>query len=135
MDIIMTKGLTNKRARLDDLAQLGKDLTRRSRAHCELCGQGGTRLDAFEVTPLPAKPTLEHTLFICEQCRQEMTPKELNRQYWRFLETSIWSDLPPVQVTAVRLTRQLSAQGEDWATSHLEGLYLSPATIEWLGDS
>lgn len=131
----MAKGLTKKKERLDDLAQLGKDLTRRSRAHCELCGIGRTRLDAWEVAPLPAQPDMEHTLFICEQCRGAMTPKELNHKYWRFLETVIWSDSPAVQVTAVRLTRQLSTQGEAWATSLLEGLYLETSIIEWLDKS
>jgi protein PhnA len=128
----MAKGQANKKSRLDELGNLGKDLTRRSHAHCELCGKGGTRLDALEVSPLPPAPRLEQTIFICEECRGEMTSKELNNQYWRFLETVVWSDLPPVQVTAVRLARQLSAQGEDWATSLLEGLYLEQATIEWL---
>ncbi len=131
----MAKGLTPKRARLDALAQLGKDLTRRSRAHCELCGHGQTRLGALEVAPLPGEPDMAHTIFICEPCQEAMGPKDLDRQYWRFLETAIWSDLPPVQVTAVRLSRQLSAQGEDWATSLLEGLYLEPGIIEWLNES
>ncbi len=131
----MAKGLPNKRARLDELTQLGKDLTRRSRAHCELCGHGGTSLAAFEVAPLPAAPSLEQTIFICDSCQKGMQAKDLSRQYWRFLETAIWSDLPPVQVTAVRLTRQLSAQGEDWATTLLDGLYLQPHIIEWLDKS
>ncbi len=127
----MTKKLSAKKARLDDLALLGKDLTRRSHAHCELCGHGGTRLAALEVDPLPPEPELAHTLFLCGQCRLAMTPKELNGQYWRFLETAIWSDLPPAQVTAVRLTRRLSSQGEDWARSLLDGLYLEPAILDW----
>lgn len=131
----MAKGLTKKMARLDDLGRLGKDLTRRSRAHCELCSKGGNRLNAVEVGPLPEEPDQEHTLFICEQCRQAMKPGDLSGQYWRFLETAIWSDLAPVQITAVRLTRQLSAQGHDWATSLLEGLYLEPAIVEWLDES
>ncbi len=131
----MAKGVTYKRARLDALAHLGKDLTRRSHAHCELCGHGDTRLDAVEVAPLPAEPNMEHTLFICEHCQKAMSPKGLNHQYWRFLETVIWSDMPAVQVTAVRLTRQLSAQGQDWATSLLEGLYLEPTIMEWLDES
>ncbi|MBU0681850.1 MAG: phnA protein [Proteobacteria bacterium] len=130
----MAKGVSNKKARIDALAHLGKDLTRRCRAHCELCGHGNRGLEALEVEPLPAEPDLDHTMFICEQCRQAMRPKELNHQYWRFLETTIWSDLPAVQVTAVRLTRRLSVQGEEWATSLLEGLYLSPAIIEWLNE-
>lgn len=43
------------RARPDDLAQLGKDLVRRSHAHCELCGKGGRALAPHEVPP--ATPT------------------------------------------------------------------------------
>ncbi|MEN8257388.1 MAG: phnA protein [Thermodesulfobacteriota bacterium] len=131
----MAKGEANKRARQEALTHLGKDLTRRSHSHCELCGKGGTRLGAVEVAPLPAEPDLEHSIFICEQCQEAMSPNNLSPQYWRFLETAIWSDLPPVQITAVRLTRQFSTQGEDWATTLLESLYLEPAIIEWLDGS
>jgi protein PhnA len=88
-----------------------------------------------EIAPLPAEPDLDHSLFLCEQCRQAMQADKLDHQYWRFLETAIWSDLPQVQVTAVRLTRQLSAAGEGWATSLLEELYLSPVISEWLDKS
>ena len=131
----MSKGHTNKGARQEALLSLGKDLTRRSHSHCELCGKGGTRLEAVEVAPLPPEPDLEQALFICEQCREAMDPKNLPPQYWRFLETVIWSDLPPAQVTAVRLTRRLSSQGEGWATSLLEGLYLEPEIAKWLEES
>ncbi len=131
----MTKGTANKRARQEALIQLGKDLTRRSHSHCELCGKGGTRLAAIEVPPLPTEPDLEHSIFICEQCQEEMDPKNLRSQYWRFLETAIWSELPPVQITAVRLTRQFSNQGENWATTLLESLYLEPDIIDWLDGS
>lgn len=128
----MAKGVDRKKARQEGLTQLGKDLTRRSHAHCELCGHGGTGLEAMEVAPLPDKPALERTIFICNQCQEAMSPKSLTAQYWRFLETAIWSDLPPAQVTAVRLTRKLSDQGENWATTLLESLYLEPAIKAWL---
>lgn len=120
------------RARPDDLAQLGKDLVRRSHAHCELCGKGGRALAPHEVPPLPPRPELEHTIMICGQCQDELACGELNPLYWRFLETVVWSDLPAVQVTAVRLVRRLNEQGESWATALLDTLYLEPAIGQWL---
>lgn len=123
------------RARLDDLAHLGKDLVRRSHAHCELCGNGGRALEPHEVPPLPPRPQLEHTIMICGQCRDELTCGELNPLYWRFLGTVVWSDLPAVQVTAVRLVRRLNKQGENWAAALLDTLYLDPLVCQWLDAS
>ena len=118
--------------RLDAIANLGRDLTRRSKARCELCGTSGTRLFAKEVEPLPEQPDPEHSLFLCEKCSDDMARDTLDPNHWRFLESMVWSEIAPVQVTAVRLCRRLKDQGVDWAGDILSDLYLSPEIEAWL---
>lgn len=103
---------------------LGKDLSRRAHARCELCEER-TSLLIFEVPPLLEEPELDHALMICERCeraveggRKAPPPDEL-----RFLTTAMWSPLLPCQLTAVRTLRRLETT---WARDALDGLYLDP---------
>jgi protein PhnA len=103
---------------------LGKDLSRRARARCELCEES-TSLLIFEVPPIAEDPEIERALMICERCeraveggRQAPPPDEL-----RFLTTAMWSPLLPCQLTAVRTLRRLDTT---WARDALDGLYLDP---------
>jgi protein PhnA len=112
--------------RLESLADLGRELTRRSKAKCELCGTGGERLQAVEVEPLPDQPDADHTIFLCDQCRYGVEGERLDPERWHFLQSVVWSDIPPVQITAVRMCRRLSEEGVNWATDILAELYLSP---------
>lgn len=120
------------RERQEAIARLGRDLTRRSKARCELCASPGKSLQVMEVEPLPEQPDLEHSIFLCEECTNDMSRKKLDPSRWRFLESVVWSDIIPVQVTAVRLCTRLQAQGVDWAIDALAGLYLSPQIEAWL---
>ena len=110
----------------------GRDLTRRSKAHCELCGAAGERLFAVEVEPLPDQPDPDHAVFLCEQCRDGSDGGELDPSRWRFLESAVWSEIPAVQVTAVRVCIRLENAGIGWAADVLAGLYLSPEVEAWL---
>ena len=118
--------------RLDAIANLGRDLTRRSKAKCELCSTSGERLLAMEVEPLPEQPAPEHSVFLCDTCSEEMANDTLDPIRWRFLESLVWSEIAPVQVTAVRLCRRLKDQGVSWAEDVLSDLYLSPEIEAWL---
>lgn len=127
----MAKGLDQHRARLDALSQYGKDLTRRSGAHCELCATGGVKLSIFEVPPAPAEPEFEHCLFLCEQCIEQIEkPKRRDPDHWRCLNTSVWSEIPAAQVQAVLMLRQL--RDHDWARDLEDILYLPPEIEDWL---
>jgi hypothetical protein len=44
----------------------------------------------------------------------------------RFLEESIWSEVIPVQLAAVRLIRRLADDGVGWAVDALDVLYMDP---------
>ena len=127
----MSRGHEKHQQRLEQLSFLGKTLVRRSGSKCELCSAHGT-LHAIEISPLPEFPNEDHTLFLCDHCRDAVERGTLKPQEMRYLEEVIWSDLPVLQVTAVRLCRLLQDRGETWAAELLDNVYLSPEVEEWL---
>ena len=128
----MAKGLEKHQERLDKVALLGKDLARRAKSKCELCEGGEGKLRPYEVEPLPETPCIEKALLICSKCRDDIEKNHFNPKRWRFLESVVWSELPSVQVTAVRVCRILRSNGVDWSQELLETVYLTPTVEEWL---
>lgn len=127
----MAKRLDQHRARLDTLSRFGKDLTRRSGSSCELCAASGVKLGIFEVAPAPNEPDFDACIFICETCHEQIDfPKRRDPDHWRCLNTSVWSEVPAVQVQSVLMLRQLLAH--DWARDLEEMLYLPPEIEDWL---
>ncbi|PCJ45737.1 MAG: phnA protein [Moraxellaceae bacterium] len=118
--------------RLDALSMLGKDLTRRSRAHCELCHISGVKLASFEVAPIQDVPDIEHTIFLCETCNDQLNkPKTIQPDHWHCLSVAVWSEVRPAQVVAVRMVKRLSGTIQ-WAADLYEQVYLEPDVIEWI---
>lgn len=77
--------------------------------------------------PPPEEADLDAAILACEECRDWVQggriddPEEL-----RFLETTAWSDVAPVQIAAVRLLRRLVDEGSaPWAGDLLDTLWLS----------
>ena len=127
----MAKGLDKHKARLDALSLFGKDLTRRAGSCCELCDASGTKLNIFEVPPVPSEPEFEHCIFICDTCSTQIdNPKRRDSDHWRCLNKSAWSQVLPVQVMAVHMLDQL--QDCEWAKDLREMLYLEPEVQAWL---
>ncbi len=129
----MARGYDQHKQRKDDVAALGRELNRRARSHCELCGQSAS-LRVVEVPPAPEEPDVDHAVMVCERCRPAVEGDKLRggADGWRFLAESVWSEVAPVQVVAVRATRTLAEQGVTWARDALESLYLDPAVEERL---
>ena len=81
------------KAHQEALQKLGKELARRSKSQCELCGDN-TALHAFEVPPEPEYPTIDTTLFVCERCQQQIDkPESIDPNHWFGLQERIWSCL------------------------------------------
>lgn len=125
----MARGRDRHDAHQAAVAGLGRSLSRRARNHCELCGADGS-LKVVEVPPTFDAPDPERAAMFCERCMRAVEggrgapgPDEL-----RFLAEAVWAEVLPVQLTAVRLARTLSAQGVVWATELCEGLYLDEDT-------
>ena len=116
----MAKGLEKHQERQASLNAFGKELTRRSRSACELCGQTGAPLRIYEVPPVPKEPELERCVFVCETCRGQLdAPKTLDPNHWRCACEGVWSDVQAVQVVSARVLDRLSRE-ELWAREALE---------------
>jgi protein PhnA len=130
----MARALKRHQARNGAVSMLGRALSRRARSCCELCGDKD-ELRPVEVSPLPEEPNADHALLACGRCRLALsggrgTP---DPQSLRFLETAVWSQVPPAQVAAVRLADRLGSQNVVWARDLVDGLYLDPAVEAWVG--
>jgi len=98
-------------------------LQERSNNSCELCGETNG-LSVYEVAPSDA--SAEQSIYICETCKSQIeNPQNLDRDHWRCLSDSMWSQVPAVQVMAYRL---LSALGDQ---DQLDMLYLEEETKSW----
>lgn len=129
----MARGFDKHAERQQAVAALGRQLTRRARSACELCGNNDERLAVREVPPLSEEPEVERAVLICDACQRSLEKGKIgNPQAFRFLEGVAWSELAAVQVCAVRLLRIIAAGGADWASQTLDNLYLDPAVQEWV---
>ena len=128
----MSTGYQGKFHRQNLLSRFAKDLVRRSRSKCELCGRGNVRLEVYELPPEGDEPFLDGCVFICEAChRQIIHPGKMVPSYWRCLNHALWSEVPAVQVLSVRMLRRLVASGQHWAEELLEHVYIEPDLEEW----
>lgn len=133
----MAKGRDKHQERLQALSLFGKDLARRASSKCELCEAAGVKLQTVEVAPVPKQPDFDHCLLACDDCREQLliaekSPKRIDSNHWRCLNTAVWSELPMVQVSAVLLLKQIANSGEDWAADLLEQCYLTPEVEDWI---
>ena len=127
----MAKGREKHQERQRALLALGTPLSRRASSKCELCSTAGVSLRPLEVLPEEEEPRLERCILICAACTPGTQGDLESPERWRFLEEVAWSELPPLQVTAVRMLRAMESS-EPWAASALELLYLSPEVSDWL---
>ncbi len=130
----MSRGYDEHRERMEAVARLGRGLARRAGSRCELCQASGTRLAPYAVPPVPAEPDLEKTAFLCETCLEGVAGKgSVDAHHWRCLQESVWSEVPAVQVSAVRKLREIAEDPDVfWARECLESLYLEPDIEDWI---
>lgn len=103
-------------------------LKERSNAQCELC-TGTDQLNVFDV-PHAGSSSDDAGIYICDLCRRQIEKKEpLDKNHWQCLTSSMWSEVPAVQVTAWRMLQRLRT--ESWASDNLELLYLDENLLKW----
>ena len=132
----MAKGLEKHQERVAALSLFGKDLARRAKSKCELCEVSETKLLPYEVEPVPGEPEFDRCILICESCHEQVVdPRKFKEgEHWRCLAETVWSDIPAVQVVAVRLLKR-QANSQAWAREALEGLFLDEEIEEWVTKS
>lgn len=120
----MGKGFETNKQRKELLSSFGKDLARRAKSKCELSTESGVPLLIYELEPVPTEPLFENCLFISEPSLEQINnPKKIDPNQWRILGEQIWSELPPVQIMAVRILTYI-AKTEHWAQEILDNMYL-----------
>lgn len=103
-------------------------LLQRSEKKCELCGSE-TTLKVYEIPP--QEYAVEETcILICEKCLSQIEKKEeLDPKHWNCLTTSMWSEVPAVQVVTWRMLNRL--RNESWAADNLDMMYLTDESLLW----
>lgn len=128
----MAKGLDKHMERKNIVTSFGKDLARRSKSTCELCGTKNVKLSVYEVPPVEEEPVFENCLFLCDDCIKILSNmKKAQENELRFLGDSMWSEVPLVKATSIYMIEQIKDRYH-WANEMLENAYLDEETTEIL---
>lgn len=105
-----------------------QQIVTRSGGHCEICNATeGTSV--YELPPDEGK-SLDGMVLTCEKCKLQLEKKEaLDHQHWACLSTSMWSEIPAVQVLSWRMLNRL--REESWAADLLDMMYLEETQLAW----
>ncbi len=102
-------------------------LAKRSGNKCELC-EATANLKVYEVPP--ATGNMEDAVLVCPKCLAQIEKKEEpDSAHWQCLTTSMWSEVPAVQVMAWRMLNRL--RNESWAAEQLDLMYLDDEKLAW----
>lgn len=103
-------------------------LLKRSENKCELC-QSQADLSLYEV-PHAKYQDEDGCLICCKKCLAQIEKKEeLDRKHWSCLSSSMWSEIPSVQVVSWRMLNRL--REESWAAESLEMMYMDEERLAW----
>ncbi len=118
----------NKFAADIKLMTLKERLLERSGNVCELCEASGN-LNVYEVPPQEGGYE-ENTILICDKCHAQINKQEeLDGTHWKVLTTSMWSEVPGLQVVSWRMLNRF--KHEAWAAESLDMMYLDEERLEW----
>lgn len=107
---------------------LQERLVARSENKCELCQATG-KLNVYEVPPQNGGYE-ENTILICDKCMAQIERKEeLDSGHWQALTTSMWSEVPGIQVVSWRMLNRLKNEG--WAAESLDMMYMDDERLAW----
>ena len=108
--------------------KLEEQLIKRSGNKCELC-ESTTALRVYEVPPVTQSDE-NNSILICEKCAAQIEKKEeLDSAHWDNLTTTIWSEIPGVQIVTCRLLNRM--RNESWAADSLDMMYLDDQKLAW----
>ncbi|MCD0489886.1 PhnA domain-containing protein [Pedobacter sp. MC2016-14] len=103
-------------------------VVQRSENKCELC-QSPEALTMYEVRPQLTNST-DNCFMICGICKDQLEKRtETDPKHWRCLTSSMWSEVPGVQVVSWRMLNRLN--NESWAIDNLDMLYLEEDMLIW----
>lgn len=101
-------------------------LKQRSENKCELCGSTD-KLSVYYLTPAETNDN-EKAIYVCDKCIAQIDKKEiLDPKHWNVLSTSMWSEVPAIQIASWRMLNRL--KNESWAQDLLDMLYLDDVNL------
>lgn len=107
---------------------LEEQLLKRSGSKCELC-ESTTALKMYEVPPQSGADA-DTCIMLCGKCLAQVDKKEeLDSNHWSCLTTSMWSEVPVVQIVSWRMLNRL--RNESWAADNLEMMFLDDERLAW----
>lgn len=116
--------------KLSRVGEFGKDLARRSKSKCELCGASKVKLVIYELPPIPKEPDFNNCIFICEECLNKLNNlNKIKENDLRFLENSIWSELPIIKAISISLLKLIQNKFP-WAEDVLYNGYVEKQDLE-----
>ena len=105
-----------------------QQLQERSDNQSELCAST-SNLSVYEIPPNNNKRATT-AILACEKCIAQLDKKEeLEPTHWDCLNTSMWSEVPAVQVVSWRMLNRL--KNETWAMDALDMIYLDDENLAW----
>ena len=128
----MARGFDEARERENKLSMFGKQLVRRSKSICELCGESGVKLHIYEVGKKEVEPDFDRCIHICDSCKN--TIERLNKadeNDLRFLNNAIWSEVPIVKATAIDIINKLNGK-YSWIDDLMDMIYIDEELEEIL---
>jgi len=108
---------------------INTELKNRSNNACELCLKQDNQLHAYTIPP-KSDALAANQAVLCTECFDQVKEQNYsNSHYWRFLEGSIWSEVPAVQVLSYKILSKITA--ESWASDAMESVYMDEENLAW----
>ncbi len=83
----------------------------------------------YEVQPQSAS-TVNNCIIICGKCSSQIEKEaEPDTKHWTCLSTSMWSEVPGVQVMSWRMLNRF--RNETWAADNLDMMYMDDELLAW----
>jgi protein PhnA len=108
---------------------MSQTLIERANSICEICEQPVENINAYTIAPKSADDAANQVA-LCNICNESILNNNYdNPNHFRTLVSSIWSEVPAVQVLSYKILEKLKAN--DWAAEALDGAYLEESLIAW----
>lgn len=102
-------------------------LQERSKGNCELCA---TIASVEYLVPPKKDDDVSSKIALCNTCHDIVEAgNKAEPNYLRFLNETIWSETPSIQVVSYRLLE--AYKNIDWVTDLLDMAYLDEDTLKW----
>lgn len=107
--------------------KIQQELLKRSNNQCELCSST-QELSVYEVPPI-SNVSSDNCVLLCSFCLDKIDNiQDSDKNHFRCLSESMWSEYPAVQVVSYRILSQIA---EPWSSDLLTQLYLDEDHLKW----